>query len=104
MPELNFPTTRLHAAWLEARDEWGGGVFQHGSGMSDEYDLDTPEGFADWVELLRRRADSSVPADPGFVHATYWWMIEGDPAAVAWPPGPWGWFWMKPGGSGWTGC
>ena len=78
MPELISPTTRLHAAWLEARDEWGRGLFQHGSGMSDAYELDSVEGFAGWIESLRRRSDTSRPPDPGFVHATYWWIVEGD--------------------------
>lgn len=72
MPELISPTPRLHAAWLEARDEWGRGLFQHGSGMSDAYELDSVEGFAGWIESLRRRSDTSRPPDPGFVHATYW--------------------------------
>lgn len=47
MPELISPTTRLHAAWLEASP------------------------FA-------RRSDTSRPPDPGFVHASYWWIVEGD--------------------------
>ncbi|MGC5019314.1 hypothetical protein [Micromonospora sp. DT47] len=28
MPELVAPTVRLHAAWLEARDEWGPGALE----------------------------------------------------------------------------
>lgn len=78
MPRLVAPTVELHRSWLESRDEWGRDVVQPGSGMSDAYDLDSRAGFADWVELLRRRSDTSVPADPGFVHATYWWMVEDD--------------------------
>jgi hypothetical protein len=33
VPELIVPTARLHAAWIEARDEWGTGVHQDGSGL-----------------------------------------------------------------------
>ena len=78
MAQLIQPTVVLHRSWLQARDEWGRGVTQHGAGMRDDDDLDTAEGFADWLDFLRRRSDTSRPPDPGFVHATYWWIVEGD--------------------------
>ncbi|MEU4715850.1 hypothetical protein AB0F73_19625 [Micromonospora purpureochromogenes] len=41
MPELIAPTVHLHAAWLEAHDEWGPGVHEDGFGLlpSDEVEL-----------------------------------------------------------------
>ena len=49
MPELIAPTTRLHAEWLESRDEWGRGVHQDGAGMRPQDDYDSPAGFARWI-------------------------------------------------------
>ena len=78
MPELIAPTTRLHHAWLAARDEWGRGVHQDGSGLHADDDVDTSEGFAAWVARLRRESDPTVPPEPGRVHCTSWWIVEDD--------------------------
>ncbi|GAA1756147.1 GNAT family N-acetyltransferase [Luedemannella helvata] len=78
MAQLITPTTRLRDAWLDARDEWGRDVHQDGSGLADTDDIDTVEGFAAWVQRLRREADESIPPAPGRVHATYWWIVEDD--------------------------
>jgi predicted acetyltransferase len=79
-PTLIGPTERLHASWLEARDEWGRGVHQAGAGLwlAEDLDVDTPKGFSMWLERLRRESDISVPPADGKVHATYWWIVEGD--------------------------
>jgi predicted acetyltransferase len=77
MPELLPPTPRLHAAWLAARDDWGLGVHQDGSGLAPDDDVDTAEGFAAWTEKLNRQSDTSRPPEPGRVHASYWWIVEG---------------------------
>ncbi|WP_460520596.1 GNAT family N-acetyltransferase [Flindersiella endophytica] len=76
MPELIAPTADLHASWLEARDEWGRGTHQDGSGLHESDDVETAEGFAAWIERLRRQSDPAIPAEPGRVHATYWWVVE----------------------------
>lgn len=78
VPRLIDPTERLHASWLEARDEWGRGVHQDGAGLwlAEDLDVDTPEGFSAWLGRLRREADTSVPPEEGKVHATYWWVVE----------------------------
>ncbi|WP_144123168.1 GNAT family N-acetyltransferase [Catellatospora sichuanensis] len=76
MAELVAPTVLLHRAWLDARDEWGRDVVQHGSGLHHAKDVDSPEGFADWVRLLDTSSDESVPMADGLVHATYWWIVE----------------------------
>jgi predicted acetyltransferase len=74
------PTERLHASWLEARGEWGRGAHQAGTGLwlAGDLDVATPAGFAVWLERLRRESDTSIPPEGGMVHATYWWIAEGD--------------------------
>jgi predicted acetyltransferase len=78
MPELIAPTVRLHRSWLDARDEWGRGVHQDGSGPHESPEVDSAAGFAAWVEDLCGQADESRPAAEGRVHASYWWLTEGD--------------------------
>jgi hypothetical protein len=34
MPDLILPTTRLHAAFLECRDDWGRGLHEDGFGLA----------------------------------------------------------------------
>ncbi|WFE29436.1 GNAT family N-acetyltransferase [Solwaraspora sp. WMMD791] len=76
MPELIAPTAELYASWLAAREEWGPGTHQDGSGLRPADDVDTAAGFAAWVDRLRRQGDESLPADEGRVHATHWWIVE----------------------------
>lgn len=76
MPELIPPTVLLHDSWLDARDEWGRGVHQDGSGLRPEDEVDSAAGFSAWVGRLLREADASIPAAPGRVHATYFWIVE----------------------------
>ena len=78
MPELIPPTSSLQDSWLDARDDWGRGVHQAGSGLHPEDDVDSPDGFEAWVRRLLREADPSVPAGPGRVHATHFWIVEAD--------------------------
>ena len=49
MPELVLPTTYLHTAFLECRDDWGPGLHEDGVGLGDEDDVDSSDGFAAWV-------------------------------------------------------
>ena len=76
MPELIAPTARLHRSWLEARDEWAAGVHQDGSGLHEDDEVESPEGFQAWVERLHREGDRSVPPVGRRVHSTYFWMVE----------------------------
>ncbi|MGZ9935691.1 GNAT family N-acetyltransferase [Streptomyces sp. NC-S4] len=78
MPELISPTPRLHASWLAAQREWGPDAHLDGGGLGSDDEVDTPEGFAAWVERLHRQSDRTLPVDHGRVHATYWWIAEGD--------------------------
>jgi len=78
MLELIAPTTRLHAAWLAARDEWGRGVHQDGAGLRPQDEPDTPDGFARWVRRLTNEEDTRIPPAREWVHCTYRWMVEDD--------------------------
>lgn len=75
-PELIRPTTTLRDEWLESRQDWGRGAHQDGSGLGSADDLDSPEGFLDWVDRLNAQSDISRPVDQGRVHATYWWIFK----------------------------
>jgi predicted acetyltransferase len=80
MPELILPTVRLHASWLAAREEWPVGAHQDGTALrlASDLDLDTEAGFAAWVELLLLQADRTRPLPEGAVHATHWWIVDGE--------------------------
>ncbi|MFI0900951.1 GNAT family N-acetyltransferase [Streptomyces sp. NPDC020983] len=80
MAELIAPTERLHSSWRTARDEWQPGAHQDGVGLHlvGDDDLDSPEGFASWVQRLRQQSDRSLPVGEGRVHATHWWIAEGE--------------------------
>lgn len=41
-------------------------------------DLDDPAVFSAWVEQLQQQSDRSVALRDGWVHATHWWLVEGD--------------------------
>ncbi|MFE7741579.1 GNAT family N-acetyltransferase [Nocardia sp. NPDC057455] len=77
MPALIAPTTRLHAAWLEAHDEWGPGPHEDGFGLRPYDEVRSPTGFAAWVARL---ADESGRASDrtGRARCTYRWIVEGD--------------------------
>jgi predicted acetyltransferase len=76
MPELIPPTTRLHAAFLECRDDWGPGLHEDGFGLDADDDVDSPEGFATWVhERLRRTHPAGEPC-PDEPHGSPRWIVE----------------------------
>jgi predicted acetyltransferase len=78
MPELIAPAARLHATWLEARDEWGPGIHEDGFGLRPTDEVDSTAGFAAWVARLADQSDPAKPVDAGRVHCTYRWIVEGD--------------------------
>jgi predicted acetyltransferase len=78
MIELVRPTTRLHASWIESRDDWGRGVHQDGAGLRPADEVDSMPGFAAWIQRLHREEDPAVPVEEGWVHCTYRWVVEGD--------------------------
>ncbi|WP_249999047.1 GNAT family N-acetyltransferase [Actinoplanes sp. M2I2] len=78
MPELIRPTTRLHAGWLECRDDFGRGVHQDGAGLRPADEVDSGPGFAAWVDKLTGEEDPAVVPAEGWVHCTYRWVVEDD--------------------------
>jgi predicted acetyltransferase len=78
MPELIAPVVRLHAAWLEARADWGPGVHEDGFGLRPSDEVESPDGFAAWVTRLNDQSDPAKPLEPGRVHCTYRWIVEDD--------------------------
>jgi predicted acetyltransferase len=78
MPELIKPTVRLHAAWLDAHDEWGPGLHEDGFGLRSCDVVDTPDGFAAWVARLTQEADPVWSVGAGRAPCTYRWIVEGD--------------------------
>ncbi|WP_446220872.1 hypothetical protein [Micromonospora sp. IBHARD004] len=67
MPELIAPTVRLHAAWLNAHDEWGPGLHEDGFGLRPSDEVASPVGFAGWVARLADESDPAKPLDAGQV-------------------------------------
>ncbi|WP_062645730.1 GNAT family N-acetyltransferase [Streptomyces maremycinicus] len=80
MPALITPTDRLHVSWMSACDEWPPGAHQSGTGLrlAPEADLADPGVFSAWVEQLRQQSDTSEALGEERVHATHWWIVEGD--------------------------
>lgn len=76
MPELVLPATSLHAAFLRCRDDWGPGLHEDGFGVDGKHDLDTPDGFAAWVnDRLRFIHPVGTPC-PAERHGSPRWIIE----------------------------
>ncbi|MFI7544905.1 GNAT family N-acetyltransferase [Actinoplanes sp. NPDC049599] len=78
MPELIAPTARLHAAWLEARAEWGPGPHEDGFGLAPSDEVDTPAGFEAWLARLAGQSDPALTSDLGRHRCTYRWIVEDD--------------------------
>ena len=76
MPELVLPTTRLHAAFLECRDDWGPGLHEDGFGIGPADDLDSPAGFAAWVDDRLRLTHPAGTPCPTERHASPRWIVE----------------------------
>ena len=76
MRELVLPTTRLHAAFLECRDDWGPGLHEDGFGLAEEDDLDSPEGFAAFVQDRIRFTHPVGTPCPDVRHGSPRWIVE----------------------------
>jgi predicted acetyltransferase len=77
MPALILPSTRLHAAFLECRDDWGPGLpHEDGFGLSAEDDVDSPEGFAAWVHRRTRLTHPAGTPCPSPPHGSPRWIVE----------------------------
>jgi predicted acetyltransferase len=78
MAELVAPTARLHAAWLEARAEWGPGQHEDGFGLGPADEVVSPAGFAAWLARLAAQADPAKTIAVGKHACTYRWIVEND--------------------------
>jgi predicted acetyltransferase len=78
MPDLVAPTTRLHAAWLDAHREWGPGLHEDGFGLGPTDEVDSPDGFAAWVARLAGQSDPARTIDAGKHSCRYRWIVDGD--------------------------
>jgi len=76
MPELVLPTTRLHTAFLECRDDWGPGLHEDGFGLDADDDVDSPDGFATWVQRRVRLTHPAGAPCPDEKHGSPRWIVE----------------------------
>ena len=76
MPELILPTTSLHAAFLECRDDWGPGLHEDGFGLGPDDDVDSPDGFAAWVHQRIRLTHPTGTPCPSEKHGSPRWIVE----------------------------
>lgn len=45
-------------------------------GLRPADEVRTSDGFADWVARLQRQADPAVAPPRGWVHCSYWWVVD----------------------------
>jgi predicted acetyltransferase len=76
MPQLILPTVRLHAAFLECRDDWGPGLHEDGFGLDAAADVDSPGGFATWVHQRIRLTHPAGDPCPAERHGSPRWIVE----------------------------
>lgn len=76
MLALVLPTTRLHAALLDCRREWGPGEHEDGLMITDEDDLESADGFAAWVDFWLSRTHPAGEACPPTPHCSPRWIVE----------------------------
>lgn len=76
MPQLIAPTTDLHAAFLDCHHEWGPGLHEDGFGLGPDDDVESPEGFAAWVEQRLRLSHPIGTPCPKEPHASFRWIVE----------------------------
>jgi predicted acetyltransferase len=72
VPDLIVPDAGLHAAWLDAHDEWGPGLHEDGFGLLPSDEVRSRAGFAAWVARL------AAESDPANGRSTCRWIVEGD--------------------------
>lgn len=76
MRELVLPTTRLHAAFLQCRDDWGPGLHEDGFGLAEQDDVDSAEGFLAWVQDRIRFIHPAGAPCPEVPHGSPRWIVE----------------------------
>ena len=75
---LITPAVGWHERWLDAHHEWGPGLHEDGFGIDPSDEVETPNGFAAWVDLLLA-SDNPAEADRRhMLPCRYRWISEGD--------------------------
>jgi predicted acetyltransferase len=76
MTELVPPDVRWQRSWTACMLEFGD-TYPHGSGVDDHTTYDE-QGCAAFVAERLRAGDRSVPPREGWVHCTFFWIVDGD--------------------------
>lgn len=71
MLKLVPPDAGLHERWLASHREWGSGLHEDGFGIAPDDEVETPEGFARFVQRV---------SDPPT--ARLWWILDDDDEVV----------------------
>lgn len=75
MARLIAPTTDLHDSFLASHREWAG-AHQDGSGLTPAHDVESPEGFAAFVDELSRSEHTAK--GEGYVTCSFRWVVSDD--------------------------
>lgn len=78
MLELIEPTTSLYAAFRDCRADWGPGLHEDGFGIHAADDVDSPAGFAAWVNRLLGQVHPAAQPCPDLPHWSPRWVVEDD--------------------------
>jgi predicted acetyltransferase len=73
---LVLPDTHLHAAFLDCLDDWGPGLHEDGFGIDALDDLESPEGFAAFVDFMVSRTHPLGTPCPPEPHPSPRWLVE----------------------------
>jgi len=74
--ELTLPTIRLHDAFLDCRKDWGPGTHEDGMMLTDEDEIESVAGFANWVGLWLGRTHPAGERCPPTPHCSPRWIVE----------------------------
>ena len=85
MPELIAPTTRLHAEWLDAHDEWGPGVHEDGFGLRPSDDVHSNTASSKTIARLGGVPEGIQETGHGTVRR-YWITLQPDPGSLTAEP------------------
>lgn len=78
MTRLISPSTERFEEFCEVVRDFDA-AHMDGSGFWGEHQpVFTPEGYAAWVRCLQDEGDEFVPANPGRVKCSYFWIVDDD--------------------------
>lgn len=78
MTSLATPSSDRYDAWLALVGEFDG-AHMDGSGFwAERQPVLTPEGYDAYLAFTRAEGDPAVPAEPGRVKCSYFWILDDD--------------------------